>query len=565
MSMKQKDIRRLIFVVTGEPETFEYQAQGKNGPYTGKVFKVNVHIAQIDNGYEPGVFELVHFGFNPPDIQTGDKYEADLDVGSYNNNPQVTIVKDRQKHTPVYLKLQARIPPKKQKQATLEDTFAEPAKVEKTGPPADRPAPDTVKAQLSMKDMEKAQGEIDTEKAKKLDKINWLPLDQNQPAANIVETTPAVVDKTEDEIEQEIYEEMANEPAIPISATAIVETVEPEVNPQAHEEKSAYGEMVPSAKEFEKGIPSKKLSAQEQRDLEDVKASFAKAEKAKVPSDPSLKGQIKELWNLVLEGDETMGHKYRPPIGIYRASSSSTLEDCMRRAYLDRRWEDVFKDFPETLELIKSNYQPKIGEAFGPAAMGTGVHEYVQSRLQFTREGHKGVGKNAHMVLGMEEEVFLERGNIKMVGHYDILVRYDGNKYVHDIKSYNSKWGSQFNDKEGHMTQLALMQAGLGGIDGVLWYIGRNGGESDPYIHPWDEDAEVRVDKVFKKFEELYKFEMAVKTPERLPMEFRRKGASLKSNPKKQAYEFPCRRLTSSPPYKCEFWEVCWNKGKPEE
>lgn len=191
-------------------------------------------------------------------------------------------------------------------------------------------------------------------------------------------------------------------------------------------------------------------------------------------ADPQDKQLFEELSQIILQALTSGGHNYQPPPLIYRASSMGV---CSRKILLEKDLgkflsEEEIADLPQW--YLEELEQEEVID-FSASVAGQVIHEVIQDIL-------------TERVHSIEEEVRMEVGQAKLVGHYDLLLD-DGKeeRVVIDIKSTVSK--REYLPKEKHLRQLLAYQGMLGGIKGALLYVNRNTWQLSYHSQPFDKNS----------------------------------------------------------------------------
>lgn len=217
---------------------------------------------------------------------------------------------------------------------------------------------------------------------------------------------------------------------------------------------------------------------------------------------------------------------YVPGYKTYRASSVNT---CPRKILLSK-WEvDLTRVAQEKVEQIRKAYNYDRNRT-GATWVGTAIHEFVEQIM-------KGKG----IYVSSEEKIRIQLDGITFVGHYDLLLKIEGQRYVADIKTTNPKYtGTKYEYKlEDHFKQLNIYQHYFDGIPGLIIYVERNAGKVTIFKHEYDKQ---QFKETVKQFKDLAKHEGLHELPV-IPKGFAENM-------------FPCWKGE----WQCEFWYSCWRE-----
>ena len=217
---------------------------------------------------------------------------------------------------------------------------------------------------------------------------------------------------------------------------------------------------------------------------------------------------------------------YVPAYKEYRASS---INNCVRQTLISKWSRDMTSEELEKVERLR-----KQGDydrcRIGAADVGTGIHDYIEK-----------VNKEyPDIYVSSEELISINVEGIRIVGHYDLLVEIEGQRYVVDIKTTNPKWSNtkyefKVND---HFKQLIVYQHALGGIPGLILYVERNSGKLTVFKQEYTEN---KFRKTLNLFKAAAQFE-AVHALPMIPDDYRSDD------------KWPCKKGE----WQCYYWHICW-------
>ena len=194
------------------------------------------------------------------------------------------------------------------------------------------------------------------------------------------------------------------------------------------------------------------------------------------------KNLFQKIKSRIIRKVSEQGHNYNPEIGEFRASS---MGYCSRKILLNKNVESYLNS--DMLQLIDLHIldEDELPEP-GSHMAGQVLHEYIQDALKDELEG-------------IEEEVSIEFNGLRLVGHYDMLIKDEkGELVVIDIKSTAAK--RDFLPVQAHLHQLMAYQGMMGGIRGALFYIHRNNWQMTYFSQDYDKN---RFSQLLTKLSDL--------------------------------------------------------------
>ncbi len=242
-------------------------------------------------------------------------------------------------------------------------------------------------------------------------------------------------------------------------------------------------------------------------------------------SDDALDTIFKEIFDAMQEDSLN----YVPGYKTYRASS---VNECARKTLL-KKWEvDYSAATRKNIAALRKSVDYD-RDRMGATWVGTAIHEYIENIM-----------KKKSIYMSSEEKIRIQEKGIAFVGHYDLLLKINGQLYVGDIKTTNPKHeGTQYEFKlEKHFKQLNIYQHYFDGIPGLIIYVQRNKGKITIFKNAY---SAALWNKTLNQAILLADCEMRHELPA-LPSSYSVDSA-------------PC---TYGPEYPCEYREICWRNAK---